>query len=57
MVLLVISIFYILTLMGSTVIILVSFLNPKFYTPVYFFLCNLSFLDLYFTTSIVPQIL
>nr|XP_010998224.2 olfactory receptor 2H1-like [Camelus dromedarius] len=55
--LLVISIIYILTLMGNTAIILVSYLNPKLHTPMYFFLSNLSFLDLCFTTSIVPQML
>ncbi|XP_057555660.1 putative olfactory receptor 2W6 [Hippopotamus amphibius kiboko] len=55
--LLVISILYILTLMGNTAIILVSYFNPKLHTPMYFFLSNLSFLDLCFTTSIVPQML
>ncbi|XP_037700296.1 olfactory receptor 2G3-like [Choloepus didactylus] len=55
--LLVISVIYILTLMGNTAIILVSYLNPKLHTPMYFFLSNLSFLDLCFTTSIVPQML
>ncbi|XP_070633821.1 putative olfactory receptor 2W6 [Bos indicus] len=55
--LLVVSIIYILTLMGNTVIILVSYFNPKLHTPMYFFLSNLSFLDLCFTTSVVPQML
>ena len=55
--LLVVSIVYILTLMGNTAIILVSYFNPKLHTPMYFFLSNLSFLDLCFTTSIVPQML
>ncbi|XP_037700648.1 olfactory receptor 2G6-like [Choloepus didactylus] len=55
--LLVISVIYILTLMGNTAIILVSYLNPKLHTPMYFFLSNLSCLDLCFTTSIVPQML
>ncbi|XP_058409986.1 putative olfactory receptor 2B8 [Diceros bicornis minor] len=55
--LVVISIIYILTLMGNTTIILVSYLDPKLRTPMYFFLSNLSFLDLCFTTSIVPQML
>ncbi|XP_037376959.1 putative olfactory receptor 2B8 [Talpa occidentalis] len=55
--LVVISVIYILTLMGNTAIILVSYLNPKLHTPMYFFLSNLSFLDLCFTTSIVPQML
>ncbi|XP_020834546.1 olfactory receptor 2G3-like [Phascolarctos cinereus] len=53
----IISIFYILTLVGNTTIILVSYLNPKLHTPMYFFLSNLSFLDLCFTTSIIPQML
>ncbi|XP_029423419.1 olfactory receptor 2G3-like isoform X2 [Nannospalax galili] len=55
--LVVISVIYIVTLTGNTMIILVSFLNPKLHTPMYFFLSNLSFLDLCFTTSIVPQML
>nr|CAI9704326.1 unnamed protein product [Rangifer tarandus platyrhynchus] len=55
--LLVISIIYILTLMGNTMIILVSYFSPKLHTPMYFFLSNLSFLDLCFTTSVVPQML
>lgn len=55
--LLVVSIIYILTLMGNTAIILVSYFNPKLHTPMYFFLSNLSFLDLCFTTSVVPQML
>ena len=55
--LLVVSIIYILTLMGNTAIILLSYFNPKLHTPMYFFLSNLSFLDLCFTTSIVPQML
>ncbi|KAM5300099.1 putative olfactory receptor 2W6 [Ctenodactylus gundi] len=55
--LLVISVFYILTLVGNTAIILVSYLSPKLHTPMYFFLSNLSFLDLCFTTSLIPQML
>ncbi|XP_015362916.1 olfactory receptor 2G3-like [Marmota marmota marmota] len=54
---LVISVIYILTLLGNTAIILVSYLNPKLHTPMYFFLSNLSFLDRCFTTSIVSQML
>ncbi|XP_068929794.1 olfactory receptor 2G3-like [Petaurus breviceps papuanus] len=53
----IITIFYILTLMGNTTIILVSYLDPKLHTPMYFFLSNLSFLDICFTTSIIPQML
>lgn len=53
----VVLISYLLTLMGNTTIILVSCLDSKLHTPMYFFLTNLSFLDLCFTTSIVPQLL
>ncbi|XP_008058236.1 olfactory receptor 2G3-like [Carlito syrichta] len=48
---------YLLTLVGNTAIIVLSCLDPKLHTPMYFFLTNLSFLDLCFTTSIVPQLL
>ncbi|CAO2643372.1 Putative olfactory receptor 2W6 [Lemmus lemmus] len=52
-----ILVFYVLTLVGNTVIILLSLTDPRLRTPMYFFLGNLSFLDLCFTTSIVPQLL
>ncbi|XP_014651781.1 PREDICTED: olfactory receptor 2W3-like [Ceratotherium simum simum] len=50
-------IFYLVTLVGNIVIILVSRWDPCLHTPVYFFLTNLSFLDLCFTTSSIPQLL
>lgn len=53
----VISILYLLTIWGNTTIILVSHLEPKLQTPMYFFLSHLSFLDLCFTSSIIPQLL
>ncbi|XP_053459586.1 olfactory receptor 2G3-like [Nycticebus coucang] len=53
----VVLISYLLTLIGNTTIIVVSCLDCKLHTPMYFFLTNLSFLDLCFTTSIVPQLL
>ncbi|XP_077180818.1 olfactory receptor 2G3-like isoform X1 [Paroedura picta] len=48
---------YTMTLLGNTAIIVVSRLDPSLHTPMYFFLSNLSFLDLSFTTSIGPQML
>ncbi|XP_072805792.1 olfactory receptor 2G6-like [Vicugna pacos] len=48
---------YILSLLGNTAIILVSCLDPKLHTPMYFFLCNLSCVDICFTTSVAPQLL
>nr|XP_027804012.1 olfactory receptor 2B2-like [Marmota flaviventris] len=48
---------YVLTIVGNMTIILVSHLDPKLHTPMYFFLTNLSLLDLCYTTSTVPQML
>ncbi|XP_007955102.1 olfactory receptor 2B2-like, partial [Orycteropus afer afer] len=48
---------YILTMFGNLAIILVAHLDPKLHTPMYFFLTNLSLVDLCYTTSIVPQML
>ena len=53
----VLLIFYIFTLLGNTTIIALSYLDPHLHTPMYFFLSNLSFLDMCYTTSIVPQFL
>lgn len=50
-------IFYLVALVGNIVIILVSCLDLCLHTPMYFFLTNLSFLDLCFTTSSIPQLL
>nr|CAI9704323.1 unnamed protein product [Rangifer tarandus platyrhynchus] len=52
-----ISIFYIMTILGNSAIIILSRLDPRLHIPMYFFLANLSFLDLCYTTSIVPQML
>ncbi|XP_043859307.1 olfactory receptor 2H2-like [Dromiciops gliroides] len=53
----VILIFYCLTIVGNMTIILISCLEPRLHTPMYFFLSNLSLLELCFTTSCVPQML
>ena len=55
--LVILLIFYIFTLLGNTTIIALSYLDPRLHTPMYFFLSNLSFLDMCYTTSIVPQLL
>ena len=49
--------FYIMTLLGNSAIIILSRLDPRLHTPMYFFLANLSFLNLCYTTSTVPQML
>ncbi|XP_058409995.1 olfactory receptor 2B11-like [Diceros bicornis minor] len=50
-------IMYPMAMMGNIAIILVSKLDPSLQSPMYFFLTNLSFLDICYTTSIVPQML
>nr|XP_045722038.1 olfactory receptor 2B2-like [Mirounga angustirostris] len=57
----VLLVFYLFTLLGNTTIIALSHLDPHLQTPMrppmYFFLTNLSLLDLCYTTSMVPQML
>ncbi|XP_049711076.1 olfactory receptor 2H2-like [Elephas maximus indicus] len=53
----VVSIFYIVTLVGNITIIVLSHLDSHLHTPMYFLLTQLSFLDLCFTTSCIPQML
>ncbi|XP_047652836.1 putative olfactory receptor 2B8 [Phacochoerus africanus] len=53
----VLLIFYVFTLLANTTIIALSHVDPHLHTPMYFFLSNLSFVDLCYTTSIVPQLL
>ncbi|XP_003505652.1 olfactory receptor 11-like [Cricetulus griseus] len=48
---------YIVTIFGNFNIILVSRLDPKLHTPMYFFLTNLSVIDLCYITCTVPQLL
>ncbi|XP_059570065.1 olfactory receptor 2G3-like [Alligator mississippiensis] len=48
---------YMMTLLGNVTIIVVSRLDPRLHTPMYFFLSNLSFLDICYTTSVGPQML
>ncbi|XP_002714229.2 olfactory receptor 2B11-like [Oryctolagus cuniculus] len=48
---------YPMALLGNIAIILLSKIDPRLHSPMYFFLTNLSFLDMCYTTSIVPQML
>ena len=53
----VILIIYFLSCLGTGAIILLSTMDPHLHTPMYFFLSNLSFMDLCLTTCTVPQTL
>ncbi|KAM6451800.1 olfactory receptor 10A4-like [Liasis olivaceus] len=48
-------IFYFMTLMGNSLILILTVLNPTLHTPMYFFLWNLSFLEIGYTTTISPK--
>ncbi|XP_014428931.3 olfactory receptor OR9H1-like [Pelodiscus sinensis] len=46
---------YMITVLGNAGMILLICSNPRLHTPMYFFLMNLSVLDLCFTTTIAPK--
>ena len=48
---------YLVTLVGNGLIILAIHSDSRLHTPMYFFLSNLSFMDICFTTVIVPNML
>ncbi|XP_030046456.1 olfactory receptor 1019-like [Microcaecilia unicolor] len=48
---------YIITVLGSGVIITVIRLSPRLHTPMYFFLSHLSFVDLCYSSTITPKML
>ncbi|XP_078518732.1 olfactory receptor 1f45-like [Lissotriton helveticus] len=50
-------IMYFTTLIGNVAIILVIIISRQLHTPMYFFLCNLSMVDLCLTTATVPKLL
>ncbi|XP_027777794.1 olfactory receptor 11A1-like [Marmota flaviventris] len=50
-------VFYILTLSGNILIVLLVLFNHPLHTPMYFFLVNLSFLEIWYTSNIVPKML
>ena len=50
-------IIYLATLIGNSLIILVTLADPMLHSPMYFFLRNLSFLEIGFNLVIVPKML
>ncbi|XP_015745608.1 olfactory receptor 5V1-like [Python bivittatus] len=48
---------YLFTILWNTFIITIAILDQKLRTPMYFFLGNLSFLDICYTTTTIPQML
>ncbi|XP_028713596.1 olfactory receptor 13D1 [Peromyscus leucopus] len=50
-------IMYLIILLGNSLLIIISVLDSRLHTPMYFFLRNLSFLDICYTSSSIPQML
>ncbi|XP_071972444.1 olfactory receptor 5AP2-like [Engystomops pustulosus] len=50
-------IMYLMTLSGNVLLIIVVRINSKLQTPMYFFLCNLSTIDICVSSAIVPKLL
>ncbi|XP_044513123.1 olfactory receptor 13D1-like [Gracilinanus agilis] len=48
---------YLVILLGNGTLIIISILDSRLHTPMYFFLGNLSFLDICYTSSSIPQML
>ncbi|XP_053420596.1 olfactory receptor 13J1-like [Nycticebus coucang] len=48
---------YLVTLLGNTAIMTVSVLDVRLHTPMYFFLGNLSILDICYTSTFMPLML
>ncbi|XP_030044262.1 olfactory receptor 5V1-like [Microcaecilia unicolor] len=48
---------YLIVLMGNFTIITVTCLDPRLQTPMYVFLCNLSFIDISYTSVTLPKLL
>ncbi|XP_053120631.1 olfactory receptor 13H1-like [Hemicordylus capensis] len=48
---------YLITVLGNGLLVLLAMVDPRLHTPMYFFLGNLSVLDICYTTSSIPQML
>ncbi|MBZ3877605.1 Olfactory receptor 5D14 [Sciurus carolinensis] len=48
---------YIITVVGNRGMIVIIKINPKFHTPMYFFLSHLSFVDFCYSSIITPKLL
>ncbi|XP_062062931.1 olfactory receptor 13D1 [Lepus europaeus] len=48
---------YLIILLGNSFLLIITILDSRLHTPMYFFLGNLSFLDICYTSSSIPQML
>ncbi|XP_040268174.1 olfactory receptor 1020-like, partial [Bufo bufo] len=54
---LVFVVIYMITLSGNCLLLIIVRISPTLHTPMYFFLSNLSFIDIFFSSTVVPVIL
>ncbi|XP_075824014.1 olfactory receptor 8B8-like [Microtus pennsylvanicus] len=54
---LVFLVMYLITALGNLTLIILIVLNPHLHTPMYFFLFNLSFIDLCYSSVVTPKML
>uniref|UniRef100_A0A8C8Y9G0 Olfactory receptor n=1 Tax=Prolemur simus TaxID=1328070 RepID=A0A8C8Y9G0_PROSS len=48
---------YVLTVLGNLAIITLTCLDSRLHSPMYFFLCNFSFMEMLVTSTVVPRML
>lgn len=48
---------YLVILLGNGTLVILTLLDSRLHTPMYFFLGNLSFLDIWYTSSFIPSML
>ncbi|XP_008059828.1 olfactory receptor 2A12-like [Carlito syrichta] len=51
------SLVYLVNLLGNTAVIILVLIDSSLQTPMYFFLCHLAFLNIFYTTTVVPKML
>uniref|UniRef100_A0A8C5MZL3 G-protein coupled receptors family 1 profile domain-containing protein n=1 Tax=Leptobrachium leishanense TaxID=445787 RepID=A0A8C5MZL3_9ANUR len=51
------TIIYVFTMFGNLSLILIVLVSAHMHTPMYYFLCHLSFLDLFYSSTTVPKML
>ncbi|NXO45468.1 OR6F1 protein, partial [Locustella ochotensis] len=49
------ALMYTLTVIGNASVIALVWRSSNLHTPMYFFLCNLSFLEIWYTTGVIPK--
>ncbi|XP_063797640.1 olfactory receptor 5V1-like [Pseudophryne corroboree] len=52
-----ILVMYLLTVLGNLIITGLIYVTPQLHTPMYYFLCNLSVLDIVYVSSVLPKFL